>query len=445
MIRDLCLFSSFILVAGLSGCGHSPNPADSTTSLHRGLSGQPSTLDPAGAADNFSLEVLQDLYEGLTTESPSGEVIPGVASRWSVDASGKRYTFVLRSDARWSNGKPVRAQDFVAAWRRVVDPKQGSPVADYLRLIHGAPSIIAGSAPATDLGVNAPSDDVLIVDLEQPAPYLPQLLTVAAAYPIYSDASARSHESRTWVSNGPYVLTGWLPGTAVELTRNPNYWDRKNVHIPRIEYLISDENSQFARYRAGQLDLTDTVPASAIPLLRSQRSAELIIAPFLGTAYYGLNLSAPPFAASLKLRKAVSMAIDRKRLVNALGFGQTAAYGFVPPGTWNYTAQSWSWEELSDYERVAEAKRLYAEAGYSAKTPLRVRVLFNADPLIRNTAIIIAAMWKETLGIDTSLGEEEYRVFLDSRHDKSRWDIGRFGWTADYNDASNFLDTLRQH
>ncbi len=446
MIRETQLTIGLCLIAGLWGCGHPTNPPTSAEPLRRGLSAEPSTLDPAAAADNFSLEVVRDLYEGLTAESPTGEVIPGVASSWTVDPSGMQYTFQLRADARWSNGKVVRAQDFVTAWRRVVDPKQGSPVADDLRLILGAAAIIAGTIPPTALGVDAPSDHVLIVKLEQPAPYLPQLLTHAAAYPVYSDATARNHDPKTWVSNGPYVLSGWSPGTAVQLTQNPAYWDRAHVHIPRVDYqVVSDENSQFSRYRAGQLDMADTVPANAIAALRSQHSTELVIAPFLATAYYGLNLSAPPLAANLKLRQALSMAIDRKRLVDSLAFGQTEAYGFVPPGTWNYGSQSWPWKGLSDAERIAEAQQLYAAAGYSGGNPLHLRVIFNANPVTRNIATIIAAMWKETLGIETALTDEEYRVFLQSRHDKSRWEAARLAWVADYNDASSFLDTFREH
>jgi oligopeptide transport system substrate-binding protein len=447
MIRRMSWGVGLALLTGfLSSCSHPNKSSASGDLLRRGLSGEPSTLDPAAVADNFSTEVIQDLYEGLTTASSTGEVIPGVASSWTIDPGGLQYTFQLRLNARWSNGKPVRAQDFVAAWRRVVDPKQGSPVADDLRPILNAASIIAGTSSPTALGVDAPSDNVLVVKLEQPAPYLPQLLTHVAAYPIYSDASARSHDPKTWISNGPYVLSGWSPGTAVQLAQNRYYWDQKNVHISRVEYeVVSDENSQFARYRAGQLDMTDSVPANAVPDLRRDHSAELVTAPFLATAYYGLNLSTRPFISNIKLRQAVAMAIDRKRVVAALAFGQPGAYGFVPPGTWNYTSQSWQWKDLSDAERIAEAKRLYAEAGYSSKTPLHLRVLFNANPVIRDTAVIIASMWKETLGIETTLSDEEYRVFLQSRHDKSRWDVARLAWTADYNDASNFLDIFREN
>jgi oligopeptide transport system substrate-binding protein len=441
-VTDLAL--GMFLVAGLWSCGHPNDPSVSSSVLRRGIGGDISTLDPAAVADNFSAQVLQDLYEGLTTESSTGDVLPGVAASWTVDASGKEYTFHLRSDARWSNGKPVRAQEFVAAWRRVVDPKQGSPVADDLRLIAGASDIIAGHSPPTSLGIFAPSDDVLVVRLQQPAAYLPQLVTHSFTYPVYSDDSARSHKPENWISNGPYVLANWQQGTRIDLTKNSAYWNQSNVHISRVEYQVaSDQNSQVAQYRAGQLDMTDTVPPNAIPALRRANSTELYIAPFLATAYYGINIDRPPFAANPSLRQALAMAIDRKRLVDALAFGQTGAFGFVPPSIWNYEPQSWSWKQLSDTERIAEAKRLYANAGYSGAKPLRLRLLYNSNTVIKQTAIIIAAMWKETLGIDTEYTEEEYRVFLESRHDKTRWDVVRLGWTADFNDASNFLDTLR--
>lgn len=414
--------------------------------LRRGLLGEPASLDPADATDSYSTEVLQDLYEGLTSETSTGEVVPGVASSWQIDSSGTRYTFNLRSNARWSNGQRVRAQDFVAAWQRVLDPKQASPVSNDLRLIMGAPGIIAGRAPLTSLGVVAASDSVLVVDLEKPAPYFPQLLSHSAAFPVFSDASARSHDSRSWVSNGPYVLSAWQPGTRIELTRNLSYWDLPNTHIDRVEYQFApDQNSQFAAYRAGQLDMTDTMPANAIFSFGREHPGELVIAPYLGTAFYELNLTKKPFASELGLRKALAMAIDRHRLVSALGSGQTPAYGLVPPGTWNYQMQHWDWDNASDIDRIAEARRLYKEAGYTTNKPLRLRLLFNSNPVIKQTAVIIAAMWREDLGVETELIDQEFRVFLQSRKDRKSWEVVRIAWTADYNDATSFLDVFRQN
>lgn len=436
-----------VVVAALGGCGPHPGGPKSggaSAELHRGLGADPPSIDPAAASNNYSDPVMQDLYEGLTTESPSGDAVAGIASSWDVDPTGKIYTFHIRPSAFWSNGKAVRARDFVFAWRRVVDPKIGSPVADTLRLITGAGAIIAGRAGVESLGVEAPNDDTLVVHLEQPAPYFPELLTHSAAFPVYSEDAAKSHDPSTWISNGPYVLTNWIHGNSIRLQRNLFYWDRDHVHVPIVEYQISsDDSNQLSRYRAGQLDLTDSVPSNALPALRASHSTELVLVPFLATAYYGFNLSNGPTAHNVALRQALNMAIDRHRLVASLGFGQLPAYSFLPPGVLNYSAQPFQWMSLSDQARITEAKRLFVAAGYSTVKPLRIRLLYNSNVGIKQTAIVVAAMWNETLGIETELIDEEYRVFLETRHDKSKWDVLRLGWHADYNDASAFLDIFR--
>lgn len=432
---------------GIVSCGQQ-HPVGVTESietvLRRGLGGEPASLDPAAAVDTFSTQILQDVYEGLTVESSSGEVIPGVATSWQVDQTGTKYTFQLRKDALWSNGKHIRAQDFATAWKRVLDPKRGSPVANDLRLIEGAVEIMSGRAAPNSLGVETPTDEVLVVNLVQPAPFFPELVAHSSAFPVYSEESARSHDGGSWVSNGPYLLSSWQPGSQIVLTRNQRYWDAKTVHVPSVQYHFApDQNAQFAAYRAGQLDMTDTIPPNAIASIRSEHPSEIVIAPYLATAYYGLNFDRPPFKGNKQLRQALAMAIDRARLVEALGLGQISALGFVPPNSWNYSPQRWTWESLSNTDRIAEAKKLYAEAGYSSRRPLALRLLYNSNPEIKQTALIIAAMWKEVLGVDTEFIDEEFRVYLQSRHDKAKWEVVRLAWNADYSDASNFLEIFR--
>lgn len=441
----LCILFAF------AGCGSHENDAkrsDRTNAskiLRRGLGGEPASLNPSEAVDSFSFELLRDLYEGLTTESPDGRILPGVAASWSVNAIGTRYTFQIRNDARWSNGKKVRAQDFVSAWRNVIDPIRASPVADLLRPIANAAAIIAGRRIPSELGAYAPKDDLLIVDLQEPAPYFPQLLTHSATFPTFSEDAAKTHDPLKWVSNGPYVLSRWTPGSEIVLTKNTSYWDRENVKLSGVSYFpISDEHAELLRYRAGLLDITQSVPSSALASIRRDHESELKVSPFLGTAYYALNLRVAPFRMNLDLRKSLAMAIDRKILGNSiLPFGQKPAYGFVPAGTWNYDPQSWPWKDLTAAESVAEARRLYSTSGYSIAKPLRLRLLYNSNPSIKQVAIAIAAMWHQTLGVETELIDEEYQVFLQSRRDKARWEVARLGWTADYNDAGNFLDTFR--
>jgi oligopeptide transport system substrate-binding protein len=429
----------------LPGCSEHSNPAQKPdVVLRRGLGGEPESLDPSAAADNFSVQVVQDLYEGLVREGLNGEIIPGVASSWVVNASGTKYTFQIRPSARWSNGQSVRAKDFVSAWQHVVDPKSGSPVSNDLRLIGGAPAIIAGRSLPASLRAVATNDNELVVELEQPAPYFLQLLAHSSTFPVFSDLAAKAHNAHDWVSNGAYILSDWRPGTRLDLVKNEEYWDRAEVHIPRVQYQIAtDQYAQFAAYRAGQLDLTDTIPANALPALRAEHPNEVVIAPYSAIAYYGLNMTAPPFANNLKLREALAMSIDRRRLVGTLAVGQVPAFGFVPPGIWNYDSVPLGWKDLPDSDRLAEAKRLYKEAGYSPSEPLRLRLLLNSNPSIKQTATLVAAMWREELGVETILTDEEFRVFLQSRRDKKRWDVLRLSWNADYNDASNFLDIFR--
>jgi oligopeptide transport system substrate-binding protein len=236
-----------------------------------------------------------------------------------------------------------------------------------------------------------------------------------------------------------------MPGEQISLRRNPFYWDLSHVRTPKITYVFtSDEGAALREFLAGQLDITDSVPLSALSWISRQKPAELHIWSFLGTAYYAVNLRDPRIHMNLKLREAMAMAIDRKMLVSrVLRFGQTPAYSFVPPGTWNYTQQPWSWQILPDKERIALARKLYREAGYSPDHPLHLRLLINTNSTIKETAIAIASMWKSVLGIRTEIDEQEYRVFLQSRHDPTQWDVARLGWTADYDDASDFLDIFR--
>ncbi len=447
-----CLLAS-LLVITVAGCdsaqrhkSQSNNGGPTSNLLRRGLGGEPASLDPAQAVDAFSFEILRDLYEGLATESPDGTVVPGVADSWTISSSGTRYQFHLRQGARWSNGDHIRAQDFVNAWRRVVDPAIASPVADILRPISNASAIIAGLLPIKSLGASAPQDDVLIVDLERPAPYFPELLTHSATFPVFSTLAVTSRDPKNWVTNGPYMLTSWTPGSNIKLAKNMWYWDQSNVRIPSVAYtIVVDENSEFMQYRANQIDITQNVPSSGLSAIKTQRPTELFVAPYLGTAFYSFNLKSSSPLKSLDLRAALTMAVDRKLIGSTiLPFGQPPAYGFVPAGIRNYTPQSWSWKSLPDAARIEQARQLYFQAGYTFRKPLHIRMLISTNSSIKQMAIAIASNWNQILGVETEIVEEEFRVFLQSRKDTSRWDVVRLGWTADYNDAANFLEIFRQ-
>ncbi len=433
-------------------CGGADAPGIATggaepSVLTRGLGGQPGSLDPQRAEDAFSYDVLRDLYEGLTASTPAGEVIPATATSWRVEEGGKRYLFRLRREARWSNGDPVVATDFVEGFRRAVDPATVSGAADLLRAIENAPAILQGQLPVDHLGVRALDDYSLEIRLSQPVPFFPDILTNTVASPVHRSSLTASGGFSTpgaTISNGPYELAAFSPGAHLRLRRNPNYWDSSSVAFDEVHYeFVVDENVEFMRFRADELDVTNTVP--------EQRFQELLAAPdsglqhraTLATFYFTFNTDRGPLRGKPGLREALSLLVDREAITALVTrAGQVPAYSLVPDGTWNFTPARYDWEKDSKQQREARAITLYSDAGYSVARPLRLRMLYNENELVQKVCIAIAAMWKESLGVETELIQMEFKAYLTARADPAQWDVVRVGWTADYNDASTFLDTM---
>jgi len=441
----------------LAGCDRSAAPDRAAQSagtptaaervLRRGNGGDPGSLDPQAGADHYGQEIQRDLYEGLTSEAADGLVIPGVAERWSVSPDGLTYRFVLRAPARWSDGSPVLAEHFVAAFRRAVDPRTISPAADLFRVIANAEGIVLGQLEAAELGVVALGPNELEVRLENPVPFFPALVTHPAFSPRHpSPPVARGVEQPYAVSNGPYRFHEWIPNGQIVVVRNPHYWDRAAVQIDRVVYYpIAAESEEFLRYRAGDLDITAAVPANQIANLQRERPGELVMAPYLGTYFIGLNLQRTPFFGNADLRRALSLAIDRDALAQQVLKGtQAPAYGLVPAGTAGFEPQSHPWASTPIEERRALARTLYARATAGHTEPIRVRLIYGSSQLVRSVLVAVAAMWKETLGLEVEIVTEEFRVYLDTQRDPNRWEALRFAWVADYNDASTFLELFRQ-
>jgi oligopeptide transport system substrate-binding protein len=408
--------------------------------LTRSLSGQPGTLDPQLAEDIFS-------YEGLTSSNPEGEVVPAAARSWSVQDNGRRYVFELRPEARWSNGDPVTAADFVTGFRRVVDPATASGAADLLRSIENAPAILQGELPASRLGVHARGDHVLEITLSRPVPFLPDILTNTVASPVHSSSLARQggfSKPGATVTNGPFMLVGFSPGSSLTVARNPHYWNTASVAFDEIRYLfVPDENAEFARFRAGELDVTYSVPEQRFQELRAQPDSGIQYRATLATIYLTFNTDRGPLRGKRGLREALSLAVDRTAITESVTrAGQVPAYSLVPDGAWNYQPATYGWRGWGAGERLKRARSLYAAAGHSTDNPLRLRLLYNENELVQRLCIAIAAMWKETLGVETELVQMEFKAYLSARSDPAQWDAVRVGWTADYNDASTFLDTM---
>ncbi len=452
-LRIRVLVAAVFTVALLGGCARAPQatapplPADARV-LVRGGGPDPDSLDPQKARGFEAQSVLRDLCEGLTTLDKDARVAPGVARSWSVSADGRTYTFKLRPEARWSNGEPVVAADFVAALQRLVDPATGSGYGTYVDVIANATDIVAGRKAATALGVAAPDAATLIITLEAPTPYLPTLLSHPSTCPVHR-ATLAAHPAGfakpgLMLANGAFVLSEWVQGSYILARRNRYYWNDAATRLDAVKYLlIPDENAELARYRGGELQVTFVVPRGEVDWIREHLADQLHIAPQLATYYYGFNLKRAPFKDNPQLRRALSLVIDREKLATlVLRVGELPAYGWVPPGIDNYTPQSFDYRGKPMAERIREAQRLYAAAGYSAHKPLSFELRYNAGEVHTKVAVAIASMWKEALGAEVKLTQVEFKSLLQDI-DRGEVEMFRSSWVGDYNDPYTFAQYLK--
>lgn len=429
------------------GGGEAGAPPPPALQLERGNGSEPDSLDPQLARMESALTILRDTYEGLTAVAPDGGVAAGAAESWSVADGGRRYLFRLRPGARWSNGDPLTAADFVAAWRRLVDPATASQYAAMLEPVAGARAVLAGQAAPETLGVAALDERTLEVRLEAPTAYFLALLSHPSTFPVHrrtlAERGADFARPGVAVTNGAFVPVDWQVGAHVTARRNRYYWNDADTALDAVRYHhVADPAVELSRFRAGDLDVTYTLPPGEVARRRSAGAAGLHVAPQLGVYYYGLALDRPPFDAGPAIRRALAMAVDRRVLVErVLGDGELPAYGWVPPGVAGYEPARFEWSDWPDERRVEEARRLYREAGYSRERPLSVELRFNKSVLHDRLALAVSAMWKETLGVETRLVAEEFRVLRQSI-DARDVQAFRGSWVADYNDAHSFLQVL---
>jgi ABC-type oligopeptide transport system substrate-binding subunit len=438
------------LLAGvivLTGCGPAGDggPGTGDVVVHRGNGGDPQTLDPARAQDTHAFNVLTDLYEGLLGIDASGRIITAAAADWTVSEDGLVYRFELREDARWSDGTPVEAEHFVAGMRRALTPSTASTYAFLLHPLRNARAVESGELPPDALGARAEGRTTLVLELEAPAPYLPSVLTMPVAFPYLGDAEAppgRFGDPEHFVGNGPFLLDDWHPGSYLRLRRNPAYREADSVAVDAVVYhAIADPVAELNRYRAGELDITATVPGSHFSSLRDNYADALQLSPFLALYYIAFDVTEPPFDDP-SLRKALSMAIDRETLTDVIGRGERPAFGLVPDGVPGYEPARFDWAALSRDEREARARELYADAGYSAENPLRATLLYDAGDIHETIMLAVSGMWREVLGVDVEFEKREWKYFLATRDDRDDWQLMRFAWTGDYAHPETFAGIL---
>ncbi|UVC27624.1 ABC transporter substrate-binding protein [Pantoea sp. SOD02] len=419
----------------------------STQEIVRHIKDEPASLDPMKAVGLPEIQVMRDLFEGLTNQDAHGKIVPGVAQSWSSN-DNKTWIFTLRKDARWSNGEPVTAQDFVYSWQRLVEPKNSSPFAWFAALsgIENAEAITKGQMGADKLGVAATDATHLKVTLSRPVPWFPSMVANAAMYPVSQKVIEKEGDSWTspgkLVGNGAYQLQDRVVNEKIVLVRNANYWDDKKSVLTKVTFIpINEESSATKRYRANDIDITESFPKNMYALLKKELPGQVYTPDQLGTYYYAFNTEKGP-TADVRVRKALSWSIDRRIIAEkVLGTGEKPAWHFTPDVTAGFTPMKSYLQQHSQQELNAQAKALLTAAGYGPGKPLHLTLLYNTSESHQKIAIAVASMWKKNLGVDVTLQNQEWKTYIDSRN-SGNFDVIRASWIGDYNEPSTFLSLL---
>lgn len=425
--------------------------ADTTVqqSLTINNASEPETLDPHLASGVQEANIIRQFSEGLVTTDNDGNIIAGMAESWD-NKDNKVWTFKLR-DAKWSNGDAVTAHDFVYSFRRLVDPATGSYYASYLddAKVMNALDIIEGRAKPDTLGVKALDDKTLEITLSESVPYFVDMMIHSAVQPIHPTTVDKFGDKWTdpanIVVNGAYKPTQWVVNEKIVLERNPGYYANDKTTLDTLTILpISSATTDVQRYQAGEVDITASeLPPEQFASLKQNLGDELKTAPTLCTYYYELNHSKPPFDDP-RVREALSLAFDRETISDkVMGQGQIAAYQFTPTAIKGGVKYTPSWQSLDMPARIAKAKQLLGEAGYSESNPLKFELLHDTNESHKKIAVAAASLWKTNLGfVDVGLANQEWKTYLDSRRN-GNYQMARARWCGDYNEASTFLNVMK--
>ncbi|PHM47305.1 ABC transporter substrate-binding protein [Xenorhabdus miraniensis] len=406
------------------------------------------SLDPHKVEGGPETAVIRNLLEGLVTTGPNGETIPGVAERWENE-DHKLWTFYLRKDAKWSDGKPVTAQDFVYSWRRLADPSTGSPYTSYLQYayIQNVDEILKGTKSPDQLGVKALDDHRLQVTLSHPVSYFVDMLSHTAVKPVRQDVIEKWGNKWTlpenYIGNGAYILKDWVVNERIVLTRNPQYWNNKETIIEKGTFLpIVSGISGVNRYRSGEVDITDNaIPPDLYKKMKRDIPDQLQISPYLCTFYYEINNQKPLFKDK-RVREAIKLSLDRDIIVERImGQGQIPAYGFSPTYIGSGLTINPEWASWTQEQRNQRARELLKEAGFDARNPLKFTLLYNTSEQNKQQAIAAASMWQKNIGAKVTLQNQEWKTSLQNRH-QGNFDVARATWCGDYNEPSSFLNML---
>lgn len=413
----------------------------------RHIKDEPASLDPAKVVGLPEAQVARDLFEGLVNQGADGKPEPGVAQSWQT-ADNKRYVFKLRENAKWSNGEPVTAYDFVYSWQRLVDPKTLSPFAWFAQMagIANADGIISGKVPVQKLGVTAPDSHTLVVQLNKPVPFFVNLLANFSLFPVPQKTIEKYGNDWTkpenLVGNGAFAMQERVVNEKIVLKPNPYYWDHKNTVLTKVTFIpINQESAATKRYLADDIDITESFPKNMYKKLMKDIPDQVYTPDQLGTYYYAFNTQKAPLN-DVRVRRALSYAIDRQIIAEkVLGTGEKPAYHFTPDVTAGFEPVPLAMQKMTQAERNKQAKAWLKEAGYGPKKPLKLTLLYNTSENHQKIAIAVASMWKKSLGAQVKLTNQEWKTYIDSRN-TGKFDVVRASWVGDYNEASTFLSLL---
>ena len=416
--------------------------------LVRNNGNEPASLDPHKVESDVEFNIISDIFEGLVSVSPTGEIQPRLAEKWE-NKDNTVWTFHLRPGITWSDGTAITAKDVVWSWQRLTDPKTASPYASYPGNMHivNAADIAQGKKAPDTLGVKAINDTTLEVTLTQPNAAFLAMLAHPSLVPVDKVLIGRFGDKWTKpehiVTSGAYKLSQWVVNERIVAERNPRYWDNAHTVINKVTYLpITSEASDVNRFKAGEIDIVYTVPINQFAQLKKTLGSQLDVSPQLATYYYEFNTTRPPFNDA-RVRKALNMALDKEIIAGkVLGQGQRPAWLISQPDIGGVKLQNPDYASWPRDKRIAEAKKLLEEAGYNASHPLSFNLLYNTSETHQRIAIAASSMWKKNLGVEAKLQNQEWKTMLDTMHTHN-FDAVRYAWIADYDDASTFLNNFR--
>jgi oligopeptide transport system substrate-binding protein len=416
-----------------------------TQTLIRNNGSEPETLDPALAESVGANNLTRDLFEALTANDGPGKIVPGVAESWK-QTNPTTWVFKLRANAKWSNGDPVTADDVVFGVRRFVDPKTASVYANTygIFLLNGV-EVVKGEKPPSDIGIKA--IDKLTVEVKTPYPvnFLPALMSNNNLGPIHKASLEKFGKDWTkpgnLVSNGAYVLKEWQVNNRIVIEKSPTYWDAANVQLTKVTYLpIEDGHADVKLYESGENEWVYQLPPGTYEQYKKQYPKEIRNSPLIGLRYYSYQTQNPVFK-DVRVRKALSMVIDRDILAQRVtADGQQPAYSAIVSGVEGADVTPYEWAKWPMDKKVAEAKKLLAEAG--VKPGAKFTFSYNTSEYHKKMAVFAASEWKTKLGLNIETESMEFKVLLKKRHDGT-FEMARNGWVGDYNDATTFLALIK--